>query len=97
VQAVNGLLLPLLVIFLVFVVNDHGLIRTEERPSIVYNIILLFILGAVLLMGLNSLNSAITSGLGLAVIHPNVVFAVTAIVILYMCWQVFRKKRRERA
>ncbi|MEO1052142.1 MAG: divalent metal cation transporter [Bacteroidota bacterium] len=57
-QAVNGLLLPVVAIFLILTINDRNLIPIEFRNSIFLNIFLLLILFVSLVLGLNNLYKA---------------------------------------
>ena len=65
VQALNGLILPLLVIFLILVSNDQRIIQGEFRHSTIYNVLLLVVLGAVTLISLNNVDKALISAFGL--------------------------------
>jgi Mn2+/Fe2+ NRAMP family transporter len=44
VQALNGIILPLLVLFLIIIVNDKKIVPERYRPGIVYNILLMLVL-----------------------------------------------------
>ncbi|HEX6889855.1 MAG TPA: divalent metal cation transporter [Chryseolinea sp.] len=65
VQALNGLILPLLVVFLILVSNDRKLIRVEFRHGTLYNVLLLVVLGAVTLISLNNVDKVLISVLSL--------------------------------
>jgi len=53
VQAINGFILPLITAYLVIIVNDKHIV-TNYRPSVLYNVVLLTILGVVLVLGLTN-------------------------------------------
>ncbi|MCK6616432.1 MAG: Nramp family divalent metal transporter [Cyclobacteriaceae bacterium] len=64
VQALNGLILPLLVALLVFLVNSKALIQENYRQRFVANFILLLVFGSIVLVGLNQVEKVlITVGL----------------------------------
>lgn len=93
VQALNGLILPLITTFLIIIVNDRKIIPEENRPSTVYNLILLIILGGVLLIGLNNVDKSLSAGLELAQSsHLNFVMGLTAIVVIYVGVMLRRAK-----
>jgi manganese transport protein len=92
VQALNGLILPLLTVVLVLLVNDSSLISKDYRHSHFYNIVLLLILGVVLLIGLSSVDKALLTTLGSGKAHFEVILSVTLLVVMYVGWIVFGKR-----
>ncbi len=65
VQALNGLILPILVIFLILVVNDPRLIPAQFRHGHLFNALLLVVLGAVTSISLNNVDKALISTFGI--------------------------------
>ncbi len=59
VQALNGLMLPLLVALLIMVVNQRSVTSTSHLPGLLYNLLLLLMLGSVLLIGMNQVEKAL--------------------------------------
>lgn len=59
VQALNGLMLPLLVVLLIAVVNQRTVISAPHLPGLLYNLLLLLVLGSVVLIGLNQVEKAL--------------------------------------
>jgi Mn2+/Fe2+ NRAMP family transporter len=59
VQALNGLMLPLLVALLIVVVNQRAVISKPHLPGLLYNLLLLLMLGSVVLIGLNQVEKAL--------------------------------------
>lgn len=92
VQALNGLVLPLLTAFLILLVNDKSLIPPTYRPSLFYNGILLLIFATVLMMGIHSIDASVTSWLGLARIAYPIKVGVTLVITLYLGFVLFRKR-----
>ncbi len=64
-QALNGLLLPLITIFIVLIINDEKFIPLRYRNSLFANIILLLVVGLTTFLGLNNLEKAILTTLKL--------------------------------
>jgi Mn2+/Fe2+ NRAMP family transporter len=61
VQALNGLILPLLVVLLIAAVNQRALIPAKHLPGLAYNVVLLVLLGSVVLVGLNQVMKTFVS------------------------------------
>jgi Mn2+/Fe2+ NRAMP family transporter len=88
VQALNGLVLPLLAYFLILLVNDSNVIPSEYRHAIWYDLSLVGIFGTTLLIGLNNVDKAITTGFQLAASHFEIVVVVTVITLLALIVQL---------
>lgn len=84
VQALNGLVLPLLTAFLIMLINDPKIIPAEHRPSPYYNGLLLVIFSSVLIMGLHSIDKSVSSWFGLAQGHYSLMVAATGLTTLYL-------------
>lgn len=92
VQALNGLILPLLVVLLIFLVNSGTLLPFSQRPGWLYNIVLLFIFGSVLLIGLNQVDKALISFGIFAKSHFNILVVIGASLILIWSGFIIRKE-----
>ncbi len=93
VQALNGLILPLLVIFLILVINDFKLIPAEFRHGLFYNILLLVVLGAVTLISLNNVDKALISALRIVHSgHLTIVLIITAATVLAVGGMIYWKR-----
>ncbi len=91
VQALNGLILPLITGFLILIVNDQELMPKSGRHSNWYNFVLLAILGCVLLIGLYNVDKAMVSALKMEATHFNVVAIVSALTTGYVGFLLWRK------
>jgi Mn2+/Fe2+ NRAMP family transporter len=95
-QAVNGVLLPIIVIFLILSVNDEKLLGKKYTNSIFSNILTLAILAVTSFLGLNNLWKAILN------IFPALSFsqktsfsAIAVLAVLITLWvgmKIFQKK-----
>jgi hypothetical protein len=93
VQALNGLILPLITAYLILIINDHELIPASFRHPNAYNVILILILGCVLLIGLNNIDKAVSSGFSLEQKdHFEWVLAATAISIAVFSIVLLKKR-----
>lgn len=93
VQALNGFVLPLLAYFLILLVNDSNVIPQAERHAIWYDGILVCIFGVTLLIGLNNVDKAITSGFQLATSHFSLVVIATGCALLTLIIQLVRMRK----
>lgn len=93
VQAINGLVLPLLTLYLILIVNDRSLVPAQHQHGRMYNIVLLVILFTVLLIGFNNLDKSISTALALASsAHFAFVLGLSALIVLYTGWLIFRNR-----
>lgn len=92
VQALNGLVLPLLTAFLILLINDRQLINEKERPSVYYNIVLLLIFACVLVLGLHSIDKSISTWLTKAQGHYPVILTLTCFLTGLLGLQIFGRR-----
>ena len=93
VQALNGLVLPLVTAFLILLINDQTIIPRERRPGNFYNTILVLIFGSVLFMGLHSVDKSFTAWLGLSGSHYELMAIATLALTGYLTYSLIRLKR----
>jgi len=90
VQALNGLILPLLTYFLILIVNDSRVVSTQYRHSAWYDMVLLAILGTTLVIGLNNVDKAIISAFGLTSgSHFKIIWMLTSALVIVTAAQLF--------
>jgi len=94
-QAINGVLLPVVAIFLFLAVNDKGLIDAEYRNSIRLNIPLLLIVGITVFLGINNVLKATLKtipSLGLESHHlVNTSTGIAIITVIVLSFKVMKK------
>lgn len=91
VQAVNGLILPLITYFLIIIVNDPSLIPAAGRHASWYNAVLILILGCVLVLGFNNIDKVLVTFFKLKEPHLLIVFTLSGIISLYTAVKVIRR------
>ena len=91
VQALNGLILPLITGFLILVVNDRALISESGRHASWYNGVLLLIFGCVLLIGLNNVDKAMVSALQMKATHFNIVAIISTLTTGYVGFLLWKR------
>ena len=92
VQALNGLILPLLVGLLALLSNHKLLVPVENRNSLLFNSLLLFILGSVLLIGLNQVDKSLISFGVFPESHSYLIIGLAAIVVMLTAIFIFRMR-----
>lgn len=94
VQALNGLILPLITMYLIIIVNDDNIVPRAQQHDSRYNIVLMVILLAVSLIGISNIDKSASASLDLETSsHPLAVLGITLLVILYPLWVLYRKYR----
>jgi hypothetical protein len=87
-----GFILPLLVYYLILIVNSTEIIPKEFRHSNIYNGVLLLILGSVLIIGLNNIAKAAMSGFTIQFEHHLIVVgAITLAILALAATKIFKK------
>lgn len=94
VQALNGLILPLVTAYLIVIVNDPKLVPVDFQHGRLYNILLLVILGAVLLIGLNNVDRAISAAFGHEPGHNLMILGLAGLTLFYVGFIVWRTRSK---
>jgi Mn2+/Fe2+ NRAMP family transporter len=97
-QAINGVLLPVVTVFLLFAANNVELLGKKYANGFLVNFFTLIIVGVTCFLGLNNIWSAINK-LGKfttpAVTWPQTSFgALTLIFMVYLGWRIFAVKKK---
>ena len=98
-QAINGILLPVVAIFLFLIVNDQELLKEKTSGrnyanTTLNNILMLVIVGLSCFLGLINIAKAISKVVDLELLTgSNFSFAgaFTTVIVLYLAYKVFRK------
>jgi Mn2+/Fe2+ NRAMP family transporter len=95
VQALNGLILPFLVIFLLLVANDPDIMPAQFIPGWLYNLLLLGMLLGISMISMNNIDKSFMATLGLpAGMHISMVAVVSVSATLLTAAAIFRKRRK---
>ncbi len=95
VQALNGLVLPLLTAYLILLINDSAIIPKEHRQSKFYNVVLIVIFGGVLLMGLNNIDKSVSTWLSVPSGHFVVMLVTTGALMAYISYKLFVSRNQQ--
>lgn len=91
VQALNGLVLPLLTAYLILLLNDPDVTPAGHRPSVLYNGLLVFIFASVLVMGLHSIDKSISAWLALPQGHLEWIAGITLLITGGLAYRLVRR------
>lgn len=94
VQALNGLVLPLLSAFLILLVN-HRKLMGDRLPSITYNVILLFIFLVVLMMGLHSIDKSLSEWMNATAGHFGWIVSLSGMLTVLLGYLLRRQLRQK--
>jgi manganese transport protein len=94
VQAINGLILPLLAAYLILVVNDERIVTKAHMPGMIYNAVLLVILFIVLLIGLNNVDKSLIAWFGLEGSHLAFNIIISTFGVLAIAWESFKVRKK---
>jgi len=95
VQALNGLILPLLTAYLILVVNDSRIVTRAHVPGLPYNVVLFAIFFAVVLIGLNNVDKSAIAWFGLTGSHLAWNVAISVLAGVAIAWQTYRMRTRQ--
>jgi len=83
-QAFNGLILPLIAVFLIYVVNDPEIIGEKNLNSWFLNILMSFVLWITLILGFTNIFKAIASTVGYDLSSTDLVLMIPVISISFL-------------
>lgn len=92
VQAMNGLILPLLVALLIVLINHKTLIPKQHGHGLIFNSLLLLIFGSVLLIGLNQVDKALISFGIFSEDHFEWIGVISAVMVMALSGYIYAKK-----
>jgi manganese transport protein len=90
-QALNGLVLPLICIFLLFVINDPLLVGEKNCNGWFSNILMGLVVGVTIVLGLISILKAVQSLFNINLIERKLVFNITGLITIFFSAYIFRK------
>lgn len=98
-QALNGFILPLISIFLIYVVNDPLLMGKENTNAWLLNIFMAFVIGITLIIGIVNITKATINLLSSQYVLSDTLLTVVIIISFFISFLIFRsvsrfKKRR---
>jgi len=98
-QALNGLILPFISIFLIYVINDPVLMGKENTNGWFSNILMTIVMWVTMIMGTISIIKAASSALGIPVIKDDMLISAVSVITFLISVGIliiikkYRKKR----
>lgn len=95
-QALNGVLLPFVAVFLLVVVNDRSLMGERGVNGLLPNLLMSFVVAVTIVLGVSKTVQAVTSTLGAQSLSERNLLFVSAVVALLLAYPIFRTVRKRR-
>ena len=95
-QALNGIILPFITIFLLLVMNDASLLDHSSINSNYYNILMGIIVFTTLVIGLTNLAKALNNISEVALVNEEYIIYASIVVAILIAWPVVGKIRHYR-
>ncbi len=95
-QAFNGLILPLVAVFLIYVINDANIMGRENLNGWVSNFFMGFVLWVTMILGFTNISKAAAKALGFDISSSDMTFLITTTVISFILtsWILFKIYKR---
>lgn len=90
-QALNGIILPFITIFLLLVMNDASLLDKASINSHSYNFLMGTIVFATLVIGLTNLAKALNNISDVALVNEEYIIYASTVIALLVAWPVVQK------
>ncbi len=95
-QALNGIILPFVTIFLLLVMNDASLLNRASINSHAYNLLMGIIVFATLVIGLTNLAKALNNISEIALVDERYILYASSVIALFIAWPVVAKIKNYR-
>jgi len=97
-QAFNGLILPFIAIFLIYVINDPVLMGKNNTNGWISNILMAIVMWVTMIMGVISVTRAFASAFSITIDNPNKMVVIVSIITFFLSIGVlyFIKRYRTR-
>jgi Mn2+/Fe2+ NRAMP family transporter len=95
-QALNGVLLPMVAVFLFVVVNDRSVMGEDGVNGAPSNVLTGLVVAVAILLGLFKTAQAVTGALGLPALGERALLLISAVATAAVAWPVYRAVRRRR-
>lgn len=95
-QALNGIILPFVTIFLLLVMNDASLLKKSSVNSHAYNLLMGIIVFSTLVIGLTNLAKALNNIIDVALVNERYILYASTVVAALVAWPVITKIKNYR-
>lgn len=96
-QAFNGLILPLIAVFLIYVVNDPDIIGENHLNGWISNILMGIVLWVTMILGFTNISQSVAKAIGFDLASTDSVLIIPVIAVSFLIsaiilWKIFRKR-----
>lgn len=95
-QALNGIILPFVTIFLLLVMNDASLLSRSSLNSHGYNLLMGIIVFATLVIGLTNLAKAMNNISDASLVKEEYILYAATVIALFIAWPVINRVKKYR-
>jgi Mn2+/Fe2+ NRAMP family transporter len=95
-QALNGVLLPFVAVFLFIVVNDRSLMGERGVNGTFSNVVTALVVAVTIVLGVYKTAQAVTGALELPALGERALLAASTAVTVILAWPVYRTVRKRR-
>lgn len=95
-QALNGLILPLVAVFLLIMVNNVRLMNQETINSNRFNLLMGLVVFITVIIGVSNLARALTNLFEIQLLHEDLIFYISLFISLMISWPVWRLIKKVR-
>ncbi len=92
-QAINGLILPLVAVYLIILCNDKSLMANKFQHHFAYNILLLVVLAIVLIIGLNNIDQSLAHIFNFDAGNWSAILIIAGLIVLFVIWHLLKKQK----
>lgn len=95
-QALNGIILPLVSIFLLLMVNNVQLLSKQTINSNGLNIAMGLVVFITVIIGITNITKALTNALSVEMLDENIILGASLLLSLLIAWPVYRLVKKVR-
>lgn len=96
-QALNGIILPLVAIFLLLMVNNLQLLSKETINSLPLNIMMGLVVFSTVIIGVTNLARALTNALSVEMLNETIISITSLVITILIAWPVYRMVKKLRS
>lgn len=95
-QALNGVILPLVAVFLLIMVNNVRLMNQETINSNRFNLLMGLVVFITVIIGISNLARALTNLFEIQLLHEDLIFYTSLVISLMISWPVWKLIKKVR-
>lgn len=96
-QALNGIILPVIAIYLMLMVNDAGSLNYDSINSTAANLIMGLVVFIAIMIGVTNIIKALDRMVNIAILDEGLIFIISIILALVIFWPVVKATKQYRS